>query len=262
MESVVTFQVEHRPKMAVAVAGDSSNQPMLHVAALTAGYGKKKVLNGIDLELHPGELVAVFGANGSGKSTLLRVIAGDLPAWSGRILVAGREINQLPKHRRARLGISYLSQTDNIFPGLSVRENLVLVAACRKRWGQIEQGCGPAQTIEKALSQFPALAAHLPRRGGLLSGGQRQQLSLALALMGKPGLLLLDEPCAGLAAGVVREILQFVKTKAQQAGTPVLLIEQRIAEAAAIADRTLFLRNGQVAGYSTTPGGDHVSTNN
>lgn len=213
---------------------------------IRAGYGKKEILHGVSFTVKPGEILAIIGTNGAGKSTVLKVIAGLLSPREGIIFWNGRDITAVPIHQRARLGIGYLMQSQNIFPSLTVWENLKMgLNAVRS----VERRQAP----EESLSLFPDLHAHLHRRAGLLSGGQRQMLALAMILCQHPQLLLLDEPSAGLSPKLAQDILQKVQELNRRSRISILLVEQRVREALEIAHRAIVLRDGVVALHSDRP---------
>ncbi len=229
---------------AVREAG-AGQAPLLRVEGIHAGYGKKEILHGITLEVNPGEVVLLAGANGAGKSTLLKVIAGLLKPTSGHVYLNGVEITGLPAGRRARQGVGYLLQGGEVFPSLTVWENLTFAMGNRT---------GEPELIEPVLSLFPPLRAKLRQRAGLLSGGERQMLALAMVLIRQPGMLLLDEPTAALAPALAAETLRRVGDYCQEQRTAVLLVEQRLRDAFAIAHRCLIMASGRAAPEFGSPG--------
>jgi ABC-type branched-subunit amino acid transport system ATPase component len=209
---------------------------LLSVVGLRGGYGDTDILNGVDLTLNPGEILTVAGTNGAGKSTLAKAIVGLLPRVSGRILLAGADLAGIPAERRARSGIGYVPQVANVFPSLTVIENLEVVEGVhdlRKR-------------IAELLALFPALAQRRSARAGSLSGGERQQLAYSRALMTRPKIVVLDEPTAALSPSLVTESFDRIATLAAD-GTGVLLIEQRARQALAISHRGAIMDGGKVA---------------
>jgi urea ABC transporter ATP-binding protein UrtE len=212
---------------------------VLRAVDLRSGYGTTPVLAGVDLEVREHEIVAVLGRNGVGKTTLLRTLMGLLPARAGRILWnGGSDISRLPPHLRARLGLGYVPQGREIFAGLSVIENLQL--------GAMAMGKDPHTRVEDVLRHFPILRDKLRARGGSLSGGQQQLLALARALVVSPKVLLLDEPSEGIQPSIVGEVLEHVRAINQDQGIAVLLVEQNLEFAAALAQRAYIMNKGRV----------------
>jgi len=217
---------------------------LLRLEGIRAGYGKKEILHGIDLEVRPGEIVVLAGANGAGKSTLLKVVAGLLRPRAGTVKLDGSDVTSLPTHRRSRLGIGYLLQGGEVFPSLTVEENLSTASG--------HDSLDP-DSVEPVLSLFPSLRQKLQRRAGLLSGGERQMLALAMVLVRQPRLLLLDEPTAALAPSIASETLHKVSEFCQQRDIGAVLVEQRLREALAFADRALALVLGRVEMETRNP---------
>ena len=216
---------------------------MLRARGLTAGYGDVQVLRGVDIDVAPGEIVALVGANGAGKSTLLKCISGLLAPSAGAIQLDGRPIAGLPPARIVRLGIAHVPEGRQIFSRLTVADNLMLGA----------YSAFPGLTREELAARraevceiFPALSRRLAHEASLLSGGQQQMLAIARGLMARPRLLLLDEPSLGLAPMVVREIFRIVRTINREEGVSVLLVEQNAAIALALADHAYLLETGRV----------------
>jgi urea ABC transporter ATP-binding protein UrtE len=211
---------------------------MIIVSDLVAGYGRIGVLDGISLTVAAGECVGILGHNGMGKSTLLRTINGLLPAWRGSVALDGRRLDRLAPYLRARAGIGYVPQGRQIFPGLSVRENLHF-GALAKRLPR-----GPAEA--DALAEFPELTRLLDRPGGALSGGEQQLLSLARALTGQPKLLLLDEPTEGIQPSIVQAMIERIGELRRRRGLAVLLVEQNLDFIRGLADRVLLIHRGRI----------------
>jgi len=208
---------------------------LLRLEGLAGGYGEIDILNGIDLCLDAGEILTVAGTNGSGKSTLAKALVGLLPRVRGRILLDGKDIASVPTEARARLGIGYVPQVANVFPSLTVTENLEVVEGVASRRAR----------ITGLFDAFPALAERRRARAGSLSGGERQMLAFARALMTEPRLMVLDEPTAALAPALVAEA--FARIRGLPAlGAAVLLIEQRARPALAISDRGVILDGGRI----------------
>lgn len=206
--------------------------------ALDVYYGDSRVLAHLDMSVGPGEVVCVMGRNGVGKTTLLKTIVGLLTPCRGAIEYGGAPITHLPPYARARLGIGYVPQGRDIFPMLSVRENL-LVGARRKQ--------PPPEALDYVLSLFPALEALLDRRGGDLSGGQQQQLALARVLIADPSLLLLDEPTEGIQPSIVEQIADVLERIKREGRRSILLVEQYLEFAWSIGDRFYVMDKGGVA---------------
>jgi branched-chain amino acid transport system ATP-binding protein len=211
--------------------------PLLAVENIHTAYGQSRVLFGISLEIAAGESVCLLGRNGVGKTTTMRSVMGLTPPTSGRVLWQGRDVTGWPPHRVARAGIGFVPEDRRIFAELSVRENLEVGARAGRRSGR--------WTIDAVGELFPVLRERRDQRGGLLSGGEQQMLTIARSLTGNPELLLLDEPSEGLAPLVVDTLLtKIVELKAQ--GLTILLAEQRVDFALALADRVYVLEKGTV----------------
>jgi ABC-type branched-subunit amino acid transport system ATPase component len=210
---------------------------MLSVAGLTAGYGAATVLKGVDLALHGGELVAVLGANGAGKSTLMRALSGLLRPVSGTVLFAGSEVGTFAAHRIAGRGLVLVPEGRQVFPELSVIDNVRLGAYARSDFAPAE--------VEAMLARFPSIERRKHNRAGLLSGGEQQMLAIARGLIAKPRVLLLDEPSLGLAPLVVKQVFEVIR-RINEAGTTVLLAEQNAYAALKIADRAYVIERGRI----------------
>ncbi|MFG1914610.1 urea ABC transporter ATP-binding subunit UrtE [Micromonospora sp. NPDC048898] len=213
---------------------------MLTLSGVHAGYGRSRVLHGVDLTVPPDGVAAVLGHNGAGKSTLLRVAAGLLRPSAGTIELDGEDVTRLGPHERVARGMAYVPQGQQSFPHLTAAENLQLVADGRRD--------GAVATAE-VLDLFPALRPLLRRRAGLLSGGQRQQLAIARALITRPRLLMLDEPTEGIQPSVVAEIQERIVELTRQAGFSVLLVEQHLGFALRVANRYHVLESGRVTSH-------------
>ena len=214
---------------------------MLEMHDIQAGYGRTLVLHGVTLP--SADVVAVLGHNGAGKSTLLRVAIGLIKPRSGRVLFNGEDITQLSPNKRVARGLAYVPQGQQAFAQLTTMENLQLVADGRK---------GGKALIEQQLTRFPALEKFATRKAGLLSGGQRQQLAIARALITEPKMLILDEPTEGIQPTIVAEIEHTIMQLASE-GLSVLLVEQHIGFALEAADKYLVLASGFAS--STGEGG-------
>ena len=213
---------------------------MLELVDLHAGYGETRVLHGLSLAVPPGQVTALLGRNGAGKTTTLRAVMGLVRASSGAVLLDGRRTTGMPPHRVAGLGVAYVPETRDIFPSLTVAENLGL-AARRFR--------GP-WTVPRVLGLFPRLAERIGNGGAELSGGEQQMLAIARALLMNPRLLLLDEPTEGLAPIIVRQIHETL-AELRGSGLTVLLVEQNFGFATSLADRVAVLGRGQIVWEGT-----------
>lgn len=213
--------------------------PALSVQGLQAGYGAMTVLRELALELQRGEIVGVLGANGMGKSTLMKTLSGALPVRAGHILMDGVEVNHLPAHARARMGVGYVQQGRGILPLLSARENLAM------GWNaSLEES--EAQAVARVLARFPRLEPLLERPGGALSGGEQQLLALARALVGRPWLLLLDEPTEGIQPSIIAEMAASLAQLRASEGLSILVAEQNLDFILDCADRALMLEKGAI----------------
>lgn len=212
---------------------------MLTLERVTTGYGRVSVVFDVSLEVPAGALVAVLGVNGAGKTTLLRAVMGLLPVRSGTIVFDGVDLTRTRTYQRVRRGLAYVPQGQQSFGQLTARENLLLVA---DRYGQVG-----ARRMADALDLFPALPELLNRRAGLLSGGQRQQLAIARALITGPKLMVLDEPTEGIQPSVVAEIQQAIVAMTEASGISVLMVEQHVGFALQYAREYLVLASGRVA---------------
>jgi branched-chain amino acid transport system ATP-binding protein len=216
---------------------------VLELGNLRSAYGRIEVLKGVSLEVRAGEVVALVGANGAGKTTLLRALSGVQPITGGEIRFKGQRIDRLPPHQRVELGITQSPEGRQVFGPLTVEDNLRL-GAYRRRDREIEQD------RDRVFAMFPILAEKRQLLAGGLSGGQQQMLAIGRALMGRPKLLLLDEPSLGLSPLLVDQILDAI-VSLRKDGMTVLLVEQNASAALAIADRGYVLETGKVA-YSGT----------
>jgi urea transport system ATP-binding protein len=209
---------------------------MLSVQGLNQGYAGSQILWNMTLEVPEGSCTCVMGRNGVGKTTLLRSIMGAAKVWSGTIGFAGEELTGAPPEGRARRGIGYVPQGREIFPQLSVAENLEL--------GAVAKG-GRSKVPERVFELFPVLASMLHRRGGDLSGGQQQQLAIGRALALEPKLLILDEPTEGIQPNIVREIGDILLRLNREEGLTLLLVEQKLAFARRVASRFCIMDRGR-----------------
>jgi branched-chain amino acid transport system ATP-binding protein len=213
---------------------------MLEISGLDVHYGKNHVVKGLSLELNDGEVVSLIGMNAAGKTTTLRTVMGLLSPTSGRIRFRGEDIGKLATVERVRRGLALVPEGRQIFPKFTVLENLLMGAYHRSDRGHLD---GDLTTI---FDMFPRLAERRNQKAGSMSGGEQQMLAIGRGLIAKPKCLLLDEPTLGLAPIVVDEILQIVRTLAQQ-GMTILLAEQNASVALAVADRAYVIESGRVA---------------
>lgn len=232
--------VDHNKESAV------HSDSVLRVEDVHAGYGKSATLNGISLSIRPGEIVALIGPNGAGKSTLLKVIAGLLKPSAGGIFLRGKNIAKMAVHQRARAGIAFVIQGGAIFPSLTAADHIQLGSLVAKR--NLNQ---KASALSSGILQSVALPNN--ERAGLLSGGQRQALSVATMMATSPSLLLCDEPSAGLAPVLANTLIKQIALLSRQQGLPVLWVEQRLSDVLAIADRAILLLSGKVSAQTDQP---------
>ena len=226
---------------------DGTRTPVLTALRLTAGYGAAPVLDAVDLEVRPGELVALLGANGAGKSTAMKALSGLLRPVSGDLVLRDRPVGTLPAHRIARMGLALVPEGRQVFPELSVRDNILLGATSRD---DRPDAAALERALEAQLQRFPRLKARLTSRAGLLSGGEQQMLALARGLMAKPQILLLDEPSLGLAPAIINEVFD-VLAELRDEGVTLLLVDQMAALALTVADRAYVLESGRVVQTGT-----------
>ncbi len=239
---------------------------LLQLSQIEAYIGGSRILRGVDLEVGAGEVVALMGRNGVGKTTTLRTIMGVLPVRSGRLTFDGRNIAPLPPEERARAGIGYVPQGRDIFPHLSVEENLQISLVVSR-----QSGAGAKRALERVYGLFPVLQEMLARKGGVLSGGQQQQLAIARALLTNPKLLILDEPTEGIQPSIIdhigdtlqklkregfaqecaEEIHHAVKALKAEGRLAILLVEQYVDFCREVADRFYILDRG--AAVATGP---------
>ncbi|MTV26390.1 ABC transporter ATP-binding protein [Nitriliruptoraceae bacterium ZYF776] len=220
---------------------------MLEVRGLASGYGRIEVLHGLDLDVAPGEIVAVLGANGAGKTTLVRTLAGQLPVREGTITFDGEDITASPAHNRARRGLLMVPEGRRLFGGLSVAENIALGRRAVGRRG----GDDPLAELEDL---FPIIRERSHQQAGLLSGGEQQQVAFARALVGRPRVLLLDEPSLGLSPLLVDQLFEHIVAIRERLELGIVLVEQMVHRALAVAARAYVVDRGRVvlAGDSAT----------
>ena len=211
---------------------------ILEVDQLSAGYGRIPILNSVTFSVAEGEFVGVLGHNGMGKTTLLRALMGYLPATSGRVTFDGADLTRAEPFRRARAGIGYVPQGREIFPALSVSENL--------RMGALKSSGDEAAVIAAALETFPRLKPLMDRPGGALSGGEQQLLAIARCLVGAPRLILLDEPTEGIQPSIIDEIVGTLLRLRDRGGLTMILVEQNLEFIAALSQRVLMIQKGAI----------------
>ena len=208
---------------------------VLELRSVTGGYGDTQILHGVSLSVEPGQIVVIIGPNGAGKSTAMKAVFGLLQLTDGSVMLDGEEITNTPPEKVVRQGVCYVPQTSNIFPSLTVEENLEMGAFVR------EDDFRPR--LQEIYELFPPLAEKRKQTAGTLSGGQRQMVAMGKAMMLEPKILLLDEPTAGLSPKFRGEIFATVK-EINAAGTPILMVEQNAKQALRIADRGYVLVDG------------------
>ncbi|MEZ5816296.1 MAG: ABC transporter ATP-binding protein [Hyphomicrobiaceae bacterium] len=216
-------------------------EPLLQIRGLETFYGKVQALRGVDLDVAEGEIVTMIGANGAGKTTLMMTVCGTPRARAGRILFDGQDITQMPTHRIMRLRIAQSPEGRRIFPRMTVVENLQMGALLNPESERTFE-----RDLKRAFELFPILEKRRDQRGGTLSGGEQQMLSIARALMGRPKLLLLDEPSLGLAPMIVRQIFDVIRDLNREQGLTVFLVEQNAYHALRLAHRGYVMVNGQI----------------
>ena len=226
----------------------------LEVREVEVAYGRAQVLFGVSLDVPSGAVTCVMGRNGVGKTTLLNTLMGLLPLRAGSIAFEGHDLGRLPPHRRARLGIGYVPQGHQVFPHMTVAENLQVV---QERAGRPANGTAGA-ALDRALDLFPALRGMLGRQAGLLSGGQAQQLAIARGLVSEPRMLVLDEPTEGIQPSIIEEIEAAIAALAAT-GLTILVVEQYFELALRLAQHYVVLDRGQVVDSGETAAADHES---
>lgn len=217
-------------------------QPRLSLRQVSASYGRVRVLHDIDLEVMPGEVVALLGSNGAGKSTTLRGISG-LVATTGEIVMDGQPVGRLPTHRIVERGVAHVAEGRQLFPDMTVRENLLIGATVSK--------LDAAKRLEEMFERFQILRDRAKQRAGTLSGGEQQILAIARALMSDPRLILLDEPSMGLSPVMIEKLTAVIQDLTSQQMT-ILLVEQNATVALALAQRAYVLETGRIVASGTT----------
>ncbi|MGJ5045443.1 ABC transporter ATP-binding protein [Bradyrhizobium oligotrophicum] len=211
---------------------------LLEVKGLKSGYGRIPILFGVDLTVADGEYLGILGHNGMGKTTALRTLMGHLPTTDGSVVFAGRAITHLKPHERSRLGIGLVPQGREIFPDLSVMENLRMGLAAAPKEDR--------SVIEAVLQDFPRLVRLLDRRGGALSGGEQQLLALARCLCTKPKLILLDEPTEGIQPSIIEEIIETLLALKSRWKMSLIVVEQNLEFITSLSDRILHIQKGRI----------------
>ena len=225
---------------------------MLSVENLMTGYDRDAVIRGVSFEVQRRQIMAVLGHNGAGKSSVVRAVIGLLPVWDGTIRLDGRDVTRTGSTVRVKSGIGISFQEDSIFPTMTVRRNIELGGYTIANDKQLF-----ADQTEKVVSLFPRLRERFDQLAYTLSGGERRMLSIAMALMSNPKLLLLDEPSTGLSPAITEQVMETITTIRDSLGKSVLLVEQNVQQALACSDRVIVLKTGTIV-YAGSP--DELST--
>jgi branched-chain amino acid transport system ATP-binding protein len=221
--------------------------PLLEVQDVVVGYGSTKVLKGLSLDVGAGEALAVLGANGAGKTTLMKTIAGLLRPWQGRVLLDGEDISKLPAEERPALGLALAPEGRGIFSELSIEENLLMGAtSLRRRFGAADARRRTAEGLERVYAMFDVLGRRRRDNAAGLSGGQQQMVAIGRALVGQPKLLLLDEPCLGLAPKVGNEVYDVLRALRDE-GQSLIVVDESSRRALKLADRACVVKLGEKA---------------
>jgi branched-chain amino acid transport system ATP-binding protein len=211
---------------------------LLTIQGLRAGYGAVEVLRGVDLQISPGELVALLGSNGAGKTTLNSVVSGLVPTWAGRVMFDGQDLTGAHYRRVVQSGLIQVPEGRKVFPNLSVLENLELGAFTRARERR-------SQNLARVFDTFPRLRERVTQLAGTMSGGEQQMLAIGRGLMAEPKLLILDEPSLGLSPLLVEEMFTLID-QLRAGGLAILLVEQNVGQSLEIADRAYVMENGSI----------------
>ncbi len=222
-----------------------STEPVLAIEGLWANYGATPILQGVDLRLSKGEIVSLIGRNGVGKTTTMRCLIGLLKATRGSIRLEGRDVTRLSSEERARLGIGYIPQGREVFPRMTVEENLSI--------GLLIGGAKGRKLPDLVYEYFPRLKERRTQMAGTMSGGEQQQLAIGRALIGNPTLMLLDEPSEGIQPSIVQMICNALKSIRDELGTTILIVEQNLDTILAVAERCYVMEKGRVV---ASVGGD------
>ncbi len=223
-------------------------EPLLHVDAIETFYGPIQAIRGVSLQVEPNQIVTVLGANGAGKTTVLRTVSGILDPEGGRVVFEGKDIAHMAPDKVMRMGICHVPEGREVFPFLTVRENLMMGSYTRRDTD------GIAKDLALCFGYFPRLQERQHQRAGLLSGGEQQMLAISRALMGKPKLLLLDEPSLGLSPLLVQQIFEIIRRINREQGVAILLVEQNAHMALKTADYGYVLEVGRIVAA------DHCAT--
>jgi branched-chain amino acid transport system ATP-binding protein len=222
----------------------ATGSTVLEVRDLDLYYGDAQALDGVSLEAAEGQIVAIVGSNGAGKSSLIRTIAGIETPRRGTVRFRGGDIGGLPSHRVCELGIGQVPEGRQVFPSMTVRENLEMGAMLRRARGRL------AQTLEEVFALFPRLRERDRQPAGTLSGGEQQMLAIGRCLMGQPELVMFDEPSLGLAPTIVQEVLHTIR-QLHARGLTIILVEQNVAVSLKLAQSAYVLENGRIAMHGT-----------
>ena len=214
------------------------DEVILSTLGLRAGYGGKPVLQGLEIEVREREIVAVIGRNGVGKSTLMKSLIGLVPAMDGTIVYRGEAVEALPAHKRARLGMGYVPQGRDVFPRLTVAENMMVGAAIKGRMSEADR--------RRIFEAFPILEERWSQRAGTMSGGQQQQLAIGRVLVADPSLILLDEPSEGIQPNIVQDIARNMVELNRKTGVTIILVEQNLDMIRAMAQRCYVMDKGRI----------------
>jgi branched-chain amino acid transport system ATP-binding protein len=217
----------------------ATSSPLLQLENVTAYYGDLQALFGVSLRVSPGEIVTLIGANGAGKTTTLRVISGAKSPAAGSLRFTGQDVSRVPAHRMVELGISHVPEGRQVFPFMTVRENLSLGAYSPRSRAHMKE------SMQEQLALFPRLAERMNQLAGTLSGGEQQMVAIARGLMARPKLLLLDEPSLGLAPKVVDEVFEKIQA-VRNTGITMLIVEQNVVSGLSISDRGYVIQHGSV----------------
>ena len=216
---------------------------ILSTLKLRSGYGGKPVLQGIDMDVREGEIVAVIGRNGVGKSTLMKTLIGLLPPTEGSIVFRGEDVSTMAAHRRARLGIGYVPQGRDVFPRMNVEENLKV--------GAMIAGKASADDFQRVYATFPILAERRGQQAGTMSGGQQQQLAIGRVMIGSPSLILLDEPSEGIQPSIVQDIARTIVDLNRRTDVTIVVVEQNLDMIRAMAQRCYVMDKGRIVAALT-----------